>query len=293
MPKFPFAPFRRTARRRTARRRAAIRHAMAAGLGLLLAAALPAAAQAHRAWLLPSATVLSGSDPWVTVDAAISNDLFFFEHFPLRLDELAVTGPDGAAVAVENPSTGRYRSTFDLHLDRPGTYRIATAGDGLFASYELNGERHRWRGTAAELPGAIPAGAEKVRLVRSQRRIETFVTVGRPTQTALAATGQGLELRPVSHPNDLYAGETAEFELLLDGQPAPDVEVEVIPGGIRYRDRLQSMAVRSDAAGRLRITWPQPGMYWLGAAVEDGRSGLPGVDRRRAGYAATFEVLPQ
>jgi hypothetical protein len=33
-------------------------------------------AQAHRAWLLPSATVLSGTDAWVTVDAAISNDLF-------------------------------------------------------------------------------------------------------------------------------------------------------------------------------------------------------------------------
>ena len=31
----------------------------------------------------------------------------------------------------------------------------------------------------------------------------------------------------------------------------------MIPGGIRYRDRLQSMAVRSDAAGRLRITWPR------------------------------------
>ncbi|MFC3230094.1 DUF4198 domain-containing protein [Marinibaculum pumilum] len=274
-------------------RRAALRHLMAAGLGLLLAAALPVAAQAHRAWLLPSATVLSGSDPWVTVDAAISNDLFFFEHFPLRLDDLAVTGPDGAPVAVENASTGRYRSTFDLHLVEPGTYRIAAAGEGLFASYELNGERHRWRGTAEDLPGAIPEGAEKVRLTRSQRRVETFVTAGRPTEAALAASGQGLELRPVSHPNDLYAGETAEFELLLDGQPAPDVEVEVIPGGIRYRDRLQSMAVRSDAAGRLRITWPQAGMYWLGASVEDDRSGLPDVDRRRAGYAATFEVLPQ
>lgn len=37
-------------------------------------------AQAHNVWLLPSTTVLSKSE-WITVDAAVSNDLFFFNHF--------------------------------------------------------------------------------------------------------------------------------------------------------------------------------------------------------------------
>jgi len=44
-------------------------------LALLLALALPNAAQAHRVWLLPAATVLSGDEPWVTFDAAVSNDI--------------------------------------------------------------------------------------------------------------------------------------------------------------------------------------------------------------------------
>ena len=48
-------------------------------------------AQAHRQWMLPSATSLSGTESWVTVDAAISNDLFYFEHHPLQLDNLVVT----------------------------------------------------------------------------------------------------------------------------------------------------------------------------------------------------------
>ncbi|MEQ8348200.1 MAG: DUF4198 domain-containing protein [Sneathiellaceae bacterium] len=267
--------------------------ALCTGLAVLLAVTLPMAAQAHRVWLLPSATVLSGNDPWVTVDAAISNDLFFFEHHALQLDGLVATGPDGEPIAIENPATGRYRSTFDLHLTQPGTYRIAARGDSLFASYELAGERHRWRGTAEALAREIPAGAEKLRVSRSQRRVETFVTAGAPTDTALAVTGQGLELRPVTHPNDLFAGETAAFVLLLDGVPAAGLEVEVIPGGIRYRDRLDAMALRTDAEGRVRITWPGPGMYWLSASVEDDRAGLPQVDRRRAGYAVTLEVLPQ
>ena len=32
----------------------------------------------------PSSTV----DQWVTVDAAVSNDLFYFNHVPLRIEDL-------------------------------------------------------------------------------------------------------------------------------------------------------------------------------------------------------------
>ena len=42
---------------------------------LALAICLPLSAQAHRAWMLPSATVLSGEEPWITVDAAVSNGI--------------------------------------------------------------------------------------------------------------------------------------------------------------------------------------------------------------------------
>ena len=44
-------------------------------LALALAAAAPLTALAHKQWLLPSATVVAGNDPWITVDAAVSNQL--------------------------------------------------------------------------------------------------------------------------------------------------------------------------------------------------------------------------
>ncbi|MEL0157283.1 DUF4198 domain-containing protein, partial [Sphingopyxis sp.] len=66
---------------------------IAASAALALFAAAPA--QAHRQWMLPSSTVLSGDDVWVTVDAAVSNDLFYFEHQPLRLDAAKAWAPDG------------------------------------------------------------------------------------------------------------------------------------------------------------------------------------------------------
>ena len=124
----------------------------------------PLPAEAHRTWLLPSSTVLSGQEPWVTVDAAVSNDLFVFEHRPMRLDSLAVLGPKGEAVAVQNQATGQFRSTFDVQLKANGTYKIAIAGSGYSASYKLNGQTKRWRGAKAALATAIPSGATDVTL---------------------------------------------------------------------------------------------------------------------------------
>ncbi len=98
-------------------------------------------AEAHKAWLLPSSTVLSGNDVAVTVDAAISSDLFIFEHNPLRLDGLTVTGPLITRRSPENTGTGKYRSTFDVALKTPGTYRITIANDILLR--ELQGQRAR------------------------------------------------------------------------------------------------------------------------------------------------------
>ena len=74
----------------------------------LLAAALlaPVAAQAHKAWLLPSQTVMSQKG-FITVDAAVSNDLFYFNHNPLRIDDLVVTAPDGSRVQPQNEVRGK------------------------------------------------------------------------------------------------------------------------------------------------------------------------------------------
>ena len=253
--------------------------------------AVPLAVEAHRAWMLPSATVLSGDEAWVTVDAAISNDLFYFEHNPLRLEALKIVGPNGEAVAAQNQNMGKFRSTFDAHLQKKGTYKMAVTNDALFGRYKLNGEQKRWRGTAATLK-EIPAEATEVQITQSQSRLEIFVTVGAPTDGVLKTTGSGLELQAVTHPNNLVVGETATFALLLDGKPASGVSVAVVPGGIRYRDKLEESGVKTGPDGRFSLNWPGPGMYYLSASVQDDKATVKDA-RRRASYAATLEVLPQ
>ncbi|AMK17159.1 MULTISPECIES: DUF4198 domain-containing protein [Sphingobium] len=266
-------------------------------------------AQAHRQWMLPSSTTLSGTESWVTVDAAVSNDLFYFEHVPMRTDNVAVTQPDGSPGKIENAAIGKYRSTFDVHLTQPGTYRLASVTTNVMGSYTLNGEVKRLpRSTTKDnLTAAIPAGATNVHTSEATNRNEIFLTLGAPTTTIFKPTGVGIEMVPITHPNDLVSGESATFQFLLDGKPADGLKVTVIPGGIRYRDALGQQDLVTGNDGKLSINWAQPGMYWLNASTGGRREGSEpasqhgagmaqserpaGPPQRRASYVTTLEVL--
>jgi uncharacterized GH25 family protein len=265
----------------------------------VLAAMIAVPASAHRQWMMPSSTVLSGDDVWVTVDAAVSNDLFYFEHQPLRLDAMKAWAPDGTEATIENKATGRYRSTFDVHLTQKGTWKIASVADGVMGSYDLNGKTERLpRGTTtANLAERIPAGATNVQTAESNNRNEIFVTVGEPTDTLFKPTGKGIELVPVTHPNDLIAGEAATFQFLLDGKPGAGLPVTVIRGGIRYRDDLGEETLKTDGEGKVVLNWAEPGLYWVNVTTPraegagDGPPPATAAPQRRASYVTTLEVL--
>ena len=242
---------------------------LAFGVALLL----PSAASAHRGWIVPSFTVLSGDGAWVTVDAAVSNELFYADHNPMRLDAVVVTAPDGSVDKIQNALTGKYRSTFDVQLAKPGTYKIGSATSTVMASWTEAGQVKRFRGTPEDFAKQVPAGAADLKTIKSFNRNETFVTRDAPTTTVFAPTGKGLELVPVTHPNDLVAGEAATFKFLLDGKPAADLEVTLAPGNSRYRATPGDFKVKTGADGAFKVTFPEAGMYWLNATVRTGETG--------------------
>jgi uncharacterized GH25 family protein len=260
-------------------------------LVIALLALAPAVGFAARSWLLPSQTIVARSGGWVTFDAASSDDLFSFNQGALPLEAISVSGGDDAVVTPQNIARGKTRSSFDLELRASGTYRVAVAGDLVMARWEEDGKPKRWRGTPAEMAANIPAHAAGLELEQMQRRVETFVTVGSPSD--VKPVGTGLELVPARHPNDLYAGEPARFRFLLDGKPAKALPVEIIAGGTRYRDAPAAMELETDADGVITVTWPATGLYWLDAEIKDEKATVPGVKKRTAAYNATLEVLPQ
>ncbi|MET3931249.1 putative GH25 family protein [Lysobacter sp. OAE881] len=260
---------------------------------LALALALPLGAQAHKAWLQPSQTVLAGNNPWVTVDAAVSNDLFYFNHVPLKTDNLTITAPDGSTVAAQNIATGKYRTVFDVELKQAGTYRIGVVNKYVTGSWEEDGKPKRWRGTEATFATEVPKNAKKLQVGQSVSRVETFVTNGSPNETALKPSGVGLELVPVTHPNDLFAGEEAKFRFQIDGKPAANLDIEIVRGGTRYRNAQDELKVKTNAQGEFAVTWPEAGMYWIEANAQDDKTTVKQAKQRRLGYVATLEVLPQ
>lgn len=261
-------------------------------LASLLVLMVPVTASAHKMWLLPSETVLTGPNPVITVDAAISNDVFFFNHHALPLAGLDITAPDGTKLAAENQATLRYRSVFDVSLPQKGTYRIAAMTANVLATWEEDGERKFWRGRKDDFASKVPAGASNLKVTEAVGRVETFVTNGPPTLDALKPVGEGIELVPVTHPNDLYAGESATFKLLVDGKPGAGLEVEIVRGGTRYRDAQEEIHAKTDDQGVFSVQFDEAGMYWLEASTADDKVTFPAANGRTLRYSGTLEVLP-
>ena len=286
----------------------------------LLLAAAPAVAEKN--WILPSATIFSGAEGWVSVDAANSGDLFFADHRPGNLDQIKVWAPDGSPSRIQNGTTLRRRAVFDVQLDKPGTWKIGTQTAMVMGSFKINGEERRVGGrpmprpataaaagapagaNAGPAPAAmpsppprpltvadIPAEATDVKLTQVSGRNEIFVTLGEPTRTVLATTGQGLEFDPVTHPDELVTGETARFRFLVDGKPAANLHVTIVAGGTRYRNSEEAMDLTTGADGMIQVKWPAAGLYWLGATLTDGKPTEPRATERRLSYSATLEVL--
>jgi hypothetical protein len=69
--------------------------------------------------------------------------------------------------------------------------------------------------------------------------------------------------------------------------------VSIIPEGIRYRDTLNEIKIKTGENGAFEVEWPTAGMYWLNVSIEDEKTTVPEASSRRASYTVTLEVLPQ
>jgi uncharacterized GH25 family protein len=266
-------------------------------LALILAAAT-GAASAHRPWMLPTTTIVENKDAWVTIDGAVSEGLFDFDHMPLRMDGVTVTAPDGTTAAAPAAVTGKLRSSIDLPLPKEGTYRIALVSNNVMGSYKDGKEVKRFRGSEADFAKQVPPGATDVRKTLTNQRIETFVTAHKTSEGALKPTNAGLEMVPLTHPNDLRANETMRVRFLLDGKPLPNLPFSLVPGGVRYRGVAGEIRLATDAKGEASFKLPAANMYWMNAAYppNPGKGPAPEngpAETRRYAYTATLEALPE
>ena len=267
---------------------------------LVLAGVVAASMQvnAHRAWIAPDVTVLSGDAPKVVFDMAVSNSIFNFDHVPMRAEGLMVVSPTGKPLEAANLSTGAVRTVFDLTLEEKGTYHIFMASQGMRAIWEnKEGKRQFYPGRgeafdAKKLNEIIASKPKNLDVSETSRRLETFVTSGETTTQVLALTNKGLELKFITHPNDLFSGEKANFQFYIDGKPAANVDISLIREGTRYRNDQEEITLKTNAKGEFSVEWPVAGRYLMEADFKDNQGKKP-ASTRVGKYFAVFEVLPE
>lgn len=259
-------------------------------------------ASAHSVWLVPSHTSLSGEKPTsVTVDSSISNDIFHvdmaFGGEPKqqvsgrlarmnKLHKLMLTTPDGSSTQLEIVNFGR-KSVAQVPLVKSGTYKIAMQGKPrVMIDYTDKDGKERTVLSESELP----KDATKVKRFDIYGNVLSYVTYNDTTPITKLNTGKGLELAGSTHPNDLFAGETAQLQLLMDGKPAANIKVKLTQAGTRWRNSRDEVELTTDAGGNFTFTPKMAGMYLLEARKEVSVSKTHKISY---GLSVSLEVLPE
>jgi uncharacterized GH25 family protein len=239
-------------------------------------------ALAHSPYLLPNAFDVV-ERKHVTVEASFT-ETFFVPDAAMKADDYHVVFPDGTKHALK-PVYTQDLAVLESPTPAQGTYRISTGQrTGRTAKAIFRDGDYEF-----VEPGKTVPDGQRVYDVTSITMAEVFVSRGKPSEGALAARGKGLEFRPMTHPNSLFAGSDAKFEVLFDGKPLASQRVAVHFGNERYSNRKPYAEVKTDASGRFAVKLDGPGVYLAMTRhrLLPAAEGKPGTSHT---YSVTFEA---
>jgi hypothetical protein len=216
-------------------------------------------AKAHVPYLAPAS--FEPVRGWVTLEASFADRLFQPEA-KFDQSQFVVQTPDGSSRAPAELVSVRSRTVLDDELTTEGTYKYSTGQrfGAVFHSYELNGKTENSR----DPNFVLPKGATLKAHFQSVTQAQTFISKGKPTDNVLKASGQGLEVEFISHPNDLFAGQPISGRLLLNGKPVANNPIELHRTG-KGTDSEKSAPLQSntDANGQFSLQPAAGGVYLL------------------------------
>lgn len=257
-------------------------------------------ANAHAQWLVPSHTSLSGDKAhYVMIDASISNEIFSADK-AYRPKEKGAEYDDNLIMALNpdgKPVSDKIRAYYlqrknsaAVKLSGEGTYHIAMKREPRLMTFYKDANGERGRVFAGKDSKDIPAGATDVKTIKAFSTVDTFVSRNGTSKPALL--GQGLELSGPTHPNDLFVGEQARFQLLKDGKPAANIELAILKGDTRYRNERNEVKVTTDNNGFFTNTWQHPGLYLIEASTTEEPTEKD-IDSVRYSLFTTLDVAPE
>ncbi len=226
----------------------------------LLATALVCAcapALADTSFIRPNLFTASTEDQ-VTAYASFT-EVFSNPSVALKSDAWTVVGPDGAAGSVDRIEALEQVTVLEEALPGAGTFRLST-GERLGRSGPqalIDGE---WRPYA---PGReLPPGTQ-TRQSQTATVADVYVTKGAPTRAPVDVRIGALQLKPETHPNDVYLDTGFRFNVLLNGKPVAGQDVTVWREGGAYDEPAFAQTLKSGADGSVHARFDRPGVYLI------------------------------
>lgn len=295
---------------------------MKLSFGFIFCVLLSNISYGHARWIKPSHTILSAEKAeYVSFDVSISNDIF---HPDISIGGVAlsdISKPDGnrdnqgnkklekifgrielMALPPESKDTiklpminlGR-KSTSAMKIEQSGTYKVFIDQPEIAFTHfkNKNGKPGRLFGRASQLKDKIPEGAIHIETSLYKPRLETFVTKNAISDINSASSDKGLRFEYLTHPNELFVGESLTLRVLLNGEKVAHTgEIKVTRNGTRYRNARETRTLVPNEQGEVHILWEQAGMYLIDAEVVV-PSAEPGVKSEIYALFAVLEVNPE
>ena len=254
----------------------------------LLLAALggSAPARADTSYLRPNLFTTANADI-VTVQSSFTED-FANPSVAVKSDAWTIVGPDGARSTFSARQEFTQVTILEAATKAPGTYRLST-GERLGRAGPQILIDGVWQPFAPDR--AIPAGAQ-TRQSQTATVADVYVTRGAPTKAPVDAVIGALQLKPASHPNDVYLDSGFEFHVLLNGKPVANQRVEIWREGGAYEEPAFRKEMTSAADGSVKVKFDKPGVYLIWTRLSADAPAGAATPVRSYTTSLTLEVQP-
>jgi hypothetical protein len=246
--------------------------------------ASPAVALAHQKWLWPNVFDVPKAPVWVSVDVTWSDRAFTAADGPGE-QPIVVVGPDGRRTAATHVFTGKTKSTAEVELTAPGTYRLDAVDPPTYWTQLRVDGKEQW----TKAPKNEASGGEIVRSDLYYAEAAAYVTIGDPTPLPAIDAADPIEIRLTAHPSQLKVAQPLEFQVLSYGKPVQEAKVNVFGEDGDGHHPLH--AVECDDQGRGAVQLKTAGRHLLSCEWERAVKDDPKADVHAFNAYLTIQVV--
>jgi hypothetical protein len=262
-----------------------LRAMLSAGLGL----AVTTGALAHTSYLLPNYFSLT-EGKMITLEGGFA-EKFFSSDVALTSQDFHLYRPDGRRDSFDKIASFEQITILESDIAEPGTY-LFTSGERLGRISTIAKVKGEWVSVNPDDPKAqVPPDATETAKLQTATVTDVYVTKGKPTDTVLKLPPQGrLAITPITHPNAIFLDEGFELAVSWGGKPLANFETTLYRQGGGYDEKSFEQIHKTDAKGRLKLKFDQPGVYLIMARHRGDAPKGAATPYRSYTTSLTFEV---